>query len=235
MYSKNPKNIAYDNKGQDRDHNIYTEEFLGGADTFIYVNGERYNDISAIQYAIREQVKPVYGYSSRIYDDIVSGVRIVQGIIKVPVRNTLNNESLTTVSTAESVSVGKGKMYTDAAPDWVYNYSPKISNENNLDTPNNYNISPKERINIINYNKENGMEINFKSNLNTFYNKDTQNIILEKVSLKYEPNEDSNYTIDQLEKGSVVKIISSINSYYLIEDLATNKIGYIEKNKVEVL
>lgn len=235
MYSKNPKNIAYDNKGQDRDHNIYTEEFLGGADTFIYVNGERYNDISAIQYAIREQVKPVYGYSSRIYDDIVSGVRIVQGIIKVPVRNTLANESLTSVSTTESVSGGRGRISIDVAPDWVYNYSPKISSENNLDIPNNYTISPKERINIINYNKENGMEINFKSNLNTLNNKDMQNIILEKVSLKYEPNEDSIYTLGQLEKGSVIKIIDSINSYYLIEDLDTNRIGYVEKNKVEVV
>lgn len=225
MYSKNPKNIAYNNKGQDRDHNIYTEEFLGGADTFIYINGERYNDISAIQYSVREQLKPVYGYSSRTYDDIISGVRIVQGVIKVPVRNTLYNEYLTFVPESES----KQKVSTAITPDWVYNYSPQISSDNNSTSKNI--VSSKERINIINSNKENGMEINSRSSFSAAIN---QNVILEKTSLKYEPNKDSVYVISQLEEGTLIKIIDTVETYYLVEDLDTGKIGYVEKSKVEV-
>lgn len=231
MYSKNPKNIAYTNQGQDRDHNIYTEEFLGGADTFIYINGERYNDISAIQYSVREQVKPVYGYSSRMYDDIVTGVRIVQGIIKVPVRNTLQNESLTFVPQAESRSENSYSM----APDWVYNYTPQNSVE---DSDQQYfsNEIPnaKSKINIINYKKESGMEINSKADFN-LNEEIINNVIIEDAVLKYEPNKSSVYIIGEINKGAIVKIISSIDYYHLIEEKSTNRVGYVEKNKIGVL
>lgn len=233
MYSKNPKNIAFDNRSQDRDHNIYTEEFLGGADTFIYINGERYNDISAIQYSVREQLKPVYGYSSALYDDIITGVRIVQGVIKVPVRNTSYNESLTFVPESESNVKSGGYAYTDAAPDWVYNYSPEISSDNQVNTGNGYVSLSKERINIINQNKESGIEITSENNVSTFNTVNSDSII-ENTSLKYEPKGISSYKICDLKKGCIVKIITSINSYYLIEDLSTGKIGYVEKDKVEV-
>lgn len=234
MYSKNPKNIAFDNRSQDREHNIYTEEFLGGADTFIYINGERYSDISAIQYSVREQLKPVYGYSSRLYDDIITGVRIVQGVIKVPVRNTSYNESVTFVPESESNARSSGYSYVDAAPDWIYNYSPEISSDNQVDTGNGYTSLSKERINIINQNKESGMEINSKINISTFRDVISNNIT-EDTPLKYEPISISPYTICELKKGCTVKIINSIDIYYLIEDLATGNIGYVEKDKVEVV
>ena len=231
MYSKKPKNIAYTNTGQDRDHNIYTEEFLGGADTFIYINGERYKDISAIQYSIREQVKPVYGYGSRVYDDIVSGVRIVQGILKIPVRNTENNESLTFVPTSESNEVATASM----APNWVYNYSPPISDNNNSSIVNEEIPNSKSKINIINYKKESGMEINSRSDFGLSTNTIIKNVIIEDTDLKYEPSEESTYSIGRIDKGTIIKIIASVNSYYLIEEVIYNKTGYIEKNKIEVL
>lgn len=230
MYSKNPKNIAYTNKGQDRDHNIYTEEFLGGADTFIYVNGERYKDISAIQYSIREQVKPVYGYSSRVYDDIVSGVRIVQGVIKVPVRNTLQNESLTFVPTNE----GRGINTVGAAPDWVYNYSPPIENEKKQSPISNEIPNSKSKINIINYKKESGMEINSKKDFG-LGEEVKGHVMLEGAFLKYEPKKNSLYSVGYIEKETLVKIIGSVSYYHLVEDDKNNKVGYVDKNKVGVL
>lgn len=131
MYSTSPKNIAYQNTGQDRDHNIYTEEFLGGADTFIYINNELYTDISAIQYTIREQQKPIYGYASRLYDDVATGIRIVQGMIKVPVRNTKTNESLTFDSASElqTYLTTNGQSNGQSIPNWLYDYTLPNSSE----------------------------------------------------------------------------------------------------------
>lgn len=133
MYSKYPKNTIYKNTGKDRDFNVYTEEFLGGADTYIYINGELYKDISAIQYNIREQQKPIYGYGSRLFDDVATGVRIIQGLIKVPVRNSNESESLTFVPTFESA----GTTLSLDTPDWLYNFRPnnKTESSNNVQTP----------------------------------------------------------------------------------------------------
>lgn len=179
MYSKYPKNIAYKNTGQDRDYNIYTEEFLGGADTYIYINGELFNDISAIQYTVNEQQKPIYGYASRLYDDVASGIRIVQGAIKVPVRNTKHNESLTFVSDTEKNS----RIVSSDIPNWVYKYTPENSSEDNgevsrsssiYDVQNKlislgYNVNPtgvldsKTKIAILKHKKKIGKNINLKN------------------------------------------------------------------------
>ena len=125
-YDTSPKYIAFQNGGQDREHNIYTEEFFGGADTYIYINDKLYKDISAIQYSIREQKKPIYGYASRLYDDVANGVRIVQGLIKVPVRNTSLMESLTFSPTVRSNDVENINV-----PSWVYKYEGSSQNTNN--------------------------------------------------------------------------------------------------------
>ena len=188
MYSLYPKNIAYLNKGQDRDHNIYTEEFLGGADTYIYINNELFKDISAIQYSIMEQKKPIYGYASRLYDDVATGVRIVQGLIKVPVRNTENNEVLSFVPDFEKDS----RSLKSNIPDWVYRYNPNNNSSEDLATINNinndiysiqeklksegYNVKPtgildsQTKIAILKYRKNNGEIISLKNINNILQN-----------------------------------------------------------------
>lgn len=125
--STTPKDIAFNNASKNRDHNIFTEEFYGGADTFIYINDERYENISGLSYEIRETVKPIYGYSSRIFDDLAVGTRIVQGVIKVPVKNRGEIDRLTDDSNSgynELVNEG-----TINVPDWVYKYNPLTSTE----------------------------------------------------------------------------------------------------------
>lgn len=129
--STTPKDIAFNNKSKNRDHNIYTEEYYGGADCFIYIGKTRYENISALQFQVRETVKPIYGYSSRVYDDIAIGTRIVQGVIKVPVQNVGSADALTD-------STNNGTYYltnksTTSIPDWVYKYKPAA---NAVGTPN---------------------------------------------------------------------------------------------------
>lgn len=129
--STTPKDIAFNNKAKDRDHNIYTEEYYGGADCFIYIGKERYDNISALQFQVRETVKPIYGYSSRTYDDLAIGTRIVQGVIKVPVKNEGSADQLTDSSNNGSYSLTN--QGTTEVPDWVYKYKP---NSDEVGTPN---------------------------------------------------------------------------------------------------
>lgn len=124
-----PKDIAFSNASKNRDHNIFTEEFYGGADTFIYIDDERYENISALSFEIRETVKPIYSYASRIFDDLAVGTRIVQGVIKVPVKNEGPVDRITTDENNgynELTNVGSINV-----PDWVYKYKPKSEDKAN--------------------------------------------------------------------------------------------------------
>ena len=122
MSDTSPKTIAFNNESNNREHNIYTEEFFGGADVFIYINDELYEDISAVQFSVSENVKPIYGYSSRRYDDLAIGTRIVQGVIKVPVRNTNPNKYIT-----NDYNDTRNKKLVNTkgtnVPNWVYKYT----------------------------------------------------------------------------------------------------------------
>lgn len=123
-----PKDIAFNNASKNRDYNIFTEEFYGGTDTFIYINGERYENISAIQFAVREQQKPIYGYSSRVYDDLATGTRIVQGAIKVPVKNEGPKDKLERAANLREAQYAAASYNTNeySVPDWVYKYTPNV-------------------------------------------------------------------------------------------------------------
>ena len=182
-YDTSPKYIAFQNSGQDREHNIYTEEFFGGADTYIYINDKLYKDISAIQYSVREQKKPIYGYASRLYDDVANGVRIVQGLIKVPVRNTSFMESLTFSPASRTVDVENISV-----PNWVYQYDGNSQNNNSNEeniSSHIYNIQnklkskgykvnatgildAKTKIAILKYKKNTGQNLNLK-NINSIF------------------------------------------------------------------
>ena len=110
-----PMTIKYDNKSKNRDFNLFVEEYFGGSDVFIYIDGRREHNISHIQFAIQERHKPIYGYGSRTFDDVAIGDRIVVGAMKVPIKNT--NEQLLEKHDYAPRSI---QQY-EYVPDWVYN------------------------------------------------------------------------------------------------------------------
>lgn len=128
--STSPGTIKNNNRSKNRDFNIYTEEYFGGSDVFIYIDGKRNHNIAAIQYTVQEQHKPIYGYGSRTFDDLAIGNRIVVGSLKIPVQNTDKssfsdewgveglNDDLEVASFSRSISV----------PEWLYNYVPQKTN-----------------------------------------------------------------------------------------------------------
>lgn len=63
------------------------EEYYSSTDTKIFMDGVEQTEISYINYTVQEQLKPLYGYASRTFDDMAIGNRIVTGTFKVPIRN----------------------------------------------------------------------------------------------------------------------------------------------------
>lgn len=69
------------------EENLFVEEYYSSTDTKIYIDDEKQTEIAYINYSLQEQLKPLYGYSSRTFDDIAIGSRIVTGTFKVPIKN----------------------------------------------------------------------------------------------------------------------------------------------------
>ena len=101
----------YDPLINTRQQNLFTEEFFAGPDVSIYLNGSEQRNISQIQYTVQEQLKPIYGYDSMVFDDIAVGSRIVIGSFVMPILNTHDNDSLSTLERATSVK--------ENLPSWV--------------------------------------------------------------------------------------------------------------------
>lgn len=80
-------NYSYTPTVDHREANLYREEYYSSTDTKIYMDNDEQTEIGFIQYEIQEQLKPVYGYNSRTFDDVVIGNRIVTGTFTVPIKN----------------------------------------------------------------------------------------------------------------------------------------------------
>lgn len=72
---------------EQRENNLFVEEYYSSTDTKIILDGVEQTEIGYISYALQEQLKPLYGYASRTYDEVAVGNRIVTGVFKVPIKN----------------------------------------------------------------------------------------------------------------------------------------------------
>ena len=61
------------------EENLFMEEYYSSTDTKIYMDDAEQTEIAYINYSLQEQLKPLYGYASRTFDDIAIGSRIVTG------------------------------------------------------------------------------------------------------------------------------------------------------------
>ena len=72
---------------EQREPNLFIEEYYSSTDVTIYIDDIEQTEISYINYMLQEQLKPLYGYASRTFDDVAVGNRIVTGTLKVPIKN----------------------------------------------------------------------------------------------------------------------------------------------------
>ena len=117
---KNKKAIThkYEYAHQANQHNVFIEEFFSGPDVKIYFDGQERLEISHLTYSLQEQLKPIYGYASRLYDEVAIGSRIVMGSFTIPLYNYHGNnlESLKP-SLNEPYSTNQVNAYR--RPAWV--------------------------------------------------------------------------------------------------------------------
>lgn len=69
------------------EENLFIEEYYSSTDTKIYIDDIEQSEIAYINYSLQEQLKPIYGYASRTFNDVAVGNRIVTGMFKVPIKN----------------------------------------------------------------------------------------------------------------------------------------------------
>ena len=59
-----------------REFNTFIEEYYSGPDTSIVIGTDKNIQASSIQFGLQEQLKPIYGYTSHIFDDVAVGVGV---------------------------------------------------------------------------------------------------------------------------------------------------------------
>lgn len=242
---------------QQREENLFLEEYYSGTDTKVYLNNIEQTEISYINFSLNEQLKPIYGYASRTFDDMAVGNRIVTGVLKMPIKNPEEQDSYETVvepSTLEEIE-NKNKTEEDKKnnTEWIKNTD---TNTNNNYTSNNvfeyqnklkqlgYNVSNsgtydnKTRTAIKKYQSDNKL-----STLGTLDN-DTMASIDSDIEMLNVPKkiveEKTNVYIGLTTASGVIYTLKSNEEFYLIQDLGEfsqirtidGKDGYIETKKI---
>ena len=108
---------------EQNEENLFMEEYFSSTDTKIFMDNEEQTEISYIQYSIQEQLKPIYGYSSRTWDDVAVGNRIVMGTFRVPIKN---NERQ---STMEEITKKANKSFSIDYSDTINDYNEKENSD----------------------------------------------------------------------------------------------------------
>lgn len=102
------------------EENLFIEEYYSSTDVKIFIDGEEQTEISYINYSLQEQLKPLYGYASRTFDDVAIGNRIVTGTLKIPIKNPESQSSIENIEkTINSLTVDDYNKEQDDETDKV--------------------------------------------------------------------------------------------------------------------
>lgn len=93
--------------------NLFIEEYYSSTDVKITMDDIDQTEISYINYSVQEQLKPLYGYSSRTFDDVAVGNRIVTGTFKVPIKNPEPQTQLEDIKSTMSYYGGSDESELD--------------------------------------------------------------------------------------------------------------------------
>ena len=98
---------------EQQEKNLFVEEYYSSTDTQIKIDDEEQTEIGYINYTVQEQLKPLYGYASRTFDDIAVGNRIVTGMFKVPIKNPEIQTPLEHIVSSQNYKNGDYSSYND--------------------------------------------------------------------------------------------------------------------------
>lgn len=63
--------------------NFYPYDYFCGANVFITMDGQPILEAAGISYTEQDSMQPIYGYSSRLFDAVAPGQKIIQGTLVV--------------------------------------------------------------------------------------------------------------------------------------------------------
>ena len=96
-----------------QEKNLFVEEYYSSTDTQIIMDDEEQTEIGYINYSVQEQLKPLYGYASRTFDDVAIGNRIVTGMFTVPIKNPEIQTPLADIIASQNPNNGDYSNYND--------------------------------------------------------------------------------------------------------------------------
>ena len=243
---------------QQREENLFLEEYYSGTDTKVYLNNKQQSEISYISFSLNEQLKPIYGYASRTFDDMSVGNRIVTGIFKMPIKNPEEQDSYKTVvepSTLEEINT-KNQLEENKKnnTEWINNTdnntNTSYTNDNVFEYQNKlkqlgYNVSDsgtyddQTRAAIKQFQRDNNIQsVSGTLNNDTMAEIDTQievqNVPKKKVEQK------TNVYAGLTTASGIVYTLQPNEEFYLIQDLGVfsqirtidGKDGYVESSKI---
>lgn len=102
----------YINRIPEREENLFLEEYYSGTDVKVYISSEHKpeTEIAYISYSVSEQLKPLYGYASRTWDDVAVGNRIVTGAFKMSIKNPKEQSSYEEVILHQNIDKEKSTL-----------------------------------------------------------------------------------------------------------------------------
>ena len=98
-------------------------EYFCGANVTIHINGEYLLDVAGITYNMMDSATPIYGYSSRLFDAVAPGQKIIQGTFVVNYRESNYVYKQMRKGRSKEFSAIKSRM-TNAASDADVQISP---------------------------------------------------------------------------------------------------------------
>ena len=242
-----------------REENLFLEEYYSGTDVKVVLNGNEQSEISYINYSLNEQLKPIYGYASRTFDDVSVGNRIVTGTFKMPIRNTEEQSSyeevveaaITTLENIENnnkkeeenkkntewITNSSSAANSGATSDIVFEYQVKLINLGyNSSKSGTYDSQTRDAI----------RKFQLDNNLsgNGTFNNDTMKCIDVKIQLdttkKATTNSEAKVYTGLTTASGVVYSLKEGEEFYLIQDLGiftqiktTSGVdGYIESSRI---
>lgn len=85
-WEQTPRGVVY--AREHVEYQEFPEEFFSGTDCVIYFGDTYIDDITGLQFALAEKVRPIYGYASYTWDTLARGTRIISGSFKIAFRET---------------------------------------------------------------------------------------------------------------------------------------------------
>lgn len=96
----------------------YPYEYFAGANVFVLVNGEPILEVAGISYNEMDSQQPIYGYSSRLFDTVAPGQKIIQGKLVVNLVNPNYLHTAATFNSAVNATVTPDSGPTEPPSEW---------------------------------------------------------------------------------------------------------------------